>query len=90
MQGFSNTPVPFGYGVVANQYLCPFHPFSKYKIESSEKGKELLNKQYNIVKKLKSRIIEDTNREMDLFRKFKEYSKTNHNTSYEEFIKNNI
>lgn len=62
----------------------------KYKIESSEKGKELLNKQYNIVKKLKSRIIEDTNREMDLFRKFKEYSKTNPNTSYEEFIKNNI
>lgn len=62
----------------------------KYKIESSERGKELLNKQYNIVKKLKSRIIEDTNREMDLFRKFKEYSKTNPNTSYEEFIKNNM
>lgn len=62
----------------------------KYKIENSERGKDLLTKQYNIVKKLKSRIIEDTNREMDLFRKFKEYSKSNPNTSYEEFIKNNI
>lgn len=62
----------------------------KYKIENSERGKDLLTKQYNIVKKLKSRIIEDTNREMDLFRKFKEYSKSNPNTSYEDFIKNNI
>ena len=37
-----------------------------------------------------TKIIEDTNREMELFRKFKEYSKEHPNTSYEEFIKENI
>lgn len=62
----------------------------KSKIENTEKGKELLSKQLKIIKKLKTKIIEDTNREMELFRKFKEYSKEHPNTSYEEFIKENI
>lgn len=62
----------------------------KSKIESTERGKELLSKQLKIVKKLKTKIIEDTNREMELFKKFKEYSKEHPNASYEEFIKENI
>lgn len=62
----------------------------KGRIESTDKGKELLSKQLRIVRKLKTKIIEDTNREMELFMKFKEYSKTHPNTSYEEFIKENI
>ena len=62
----------------------------KNKIESTERGKELLSKQLKIVRKLKSKIIEDTNREMELFRKFKEYSKAHPNTLYDEFIKENI
>lgn len=62
----------------------------KGKIENTEKGKELLNKQLNIVRKLKTKIINETNTEMELFKKFKEYSKQNPSTSYEEFIKNNI
>ena len=62
----------------------------KAKIESTEVGKELLEKQLKIVRKLKGKIIEDTNREMELFRKFKEFSKVHPNTSYEEFIKNNM
>ena len=62
----------------------------KNKIESTERGKELLSKQLKIVRKLKSKIIEDTNREMELFRKFKEYSKAHPNTPYDEFIKENI
>lgn len=62
----------------------------KAKIESTEVGKELLEKQLKIVRKLKGKIIEDTNREMELFRKFKEFSKVHPNTSYEEFIKNNL
>lgn len=62
----------------------------KAKIENTEVGKELLEKQLKIVRKLKGKIIEDTNREMELFRKFKEFSKVHPNTSYEEFIKNNI
>lgn len=62
----------------------------KAKIESTEVGKELLEKQLKIVRKLKGKIIEDTNREMELFRKFKEFSKVHPDTSYEEFIKNNL
>lgn len=59
----------------------------KAKIESTERGKDLLSRQLKIVRKLKSKIIEDTDREMEIFKKFKDYSKTHPNTSYEEFIK---
>ena len=62
----------------------------KAKIENTEKGKELLSKQLKIVKKLKTKIIEDTDREMELFKKFKEYSKKHPDTSYDEFIKENM
>lgn len=62
----------------------------KNKIENTERGKELLSKQLKIVKKLKAKIIDDTNKEMELFKKFKEYSKEHPNTSYEEFIKESI
>ena len=62
----------------------------KGRIESTERGKELLSKQLKIVKRLKTKIIDDTKREMELFKKFKEYSKEHPNASYEEFIKENI
>lgn len=62
----------------------------KGSIESTERGKELLSKQLKIVKRLKTKIIDDTNREMELFKKFKEYSKEHPNASYEEFIKENM
>lgn len=62
----------------------------KGRIESTERGKELLSKQLKIVKRLKTKIIDDTNREMELFKKFKEYSKEHPNASYEEFIKENM
>ena len=59
----------------------------KAKIENTEKGKDLLEKQFRLVKKLKSKIVEDTNNEIAIFNKFKEYSKNNPNLTYEEFIK---
>lgn len=62
----------------------------KSKIESTEVGKELLSKQLGIVRRLKTKIINDTNREMEVFKKFKEYSKEHPNTSYDEFIKENM
>ena len=43
-----------------------------------------------IVKTLKSQIIEDTNKEMQLFNKFKEFSRTNPGITYDEFLRNNI
>jgi DNA-binding PadR family transcriptional regulator len=62
----------------------------KGRIESTEKGRELLNSQLKIIKKLKSKIIDDTNREMEMFKKFKEFSKTNPTITYDEFIKANL
>ena len=62
----------------------------KGKIENTERGRELLNRQLNIVRSIKGKIIEETNREMELFNKFKEYSKIHPNTSYDEFLKSNL
>ena len=62
----------------------------KGKIENTEVGKDLLTKQLKIVKELKSKIVNDTNMEMELFKKFKEYSKDHPTASYEEFLKNNL
>jgi hypothetical protein len=62
----------------------------KAKIESSSEGKDLLSQQLRIVKRLKKDIISETNREMELFKKFKEYSKMNPEITYEDFIKNNL
>lgn len=57
------------------------------KIEASEGGKHLLEEQLKLVKLLKSKIVEVTNKEMELFKAFKEASKTNPNLTYEEFLK---
>lgn len=62
----------------------------KGRIESTERGRELLSSQLKIVKKLKTKIIDDTNKEMELFKRFKEFSRTNPTVTYEEFIKSNM
>lgn len=62
----------------------------KSRIENTPEGKELLQSQLKIVKKLKGKIIQETNREMEIFRKFREFSKTNPEVTYEEFIKANM
>jgi hypothetical protein len=62
----------------------------KGRIESTTEGKDLLTKQLKMVKRLKSKIIDDTNREMEMFKKFKEYSKNHPEVTYDEFIKVNM
>lgn len=62
----------------------------KSKIESTERGKDLLSKQLKIVRKLKNKIISETNREMELFNRFREYSKQHPDVTYEDFIKANL
>lgn len=62
----------------------------KCKIESTPEGKELLQNQLKIVKRLKNKIIDDTNREMEMFKKFREFSKVHPGVTYEEFIKENM
>lgn len=62
----------------------------KSKVETSNDGKVLLQKQLELVKTLKKDIIAETNIEMDLFNKFREFSKTNPNITYDEFIKTKL
>lgn len=62
----------------------------KGRIESTPEGKELLQRQLKIVKKLKGKIIQETNREMEMFRRFREYSKQHPGVTYDEFIKANM
>lgn len=62
----------------------------KGRIESTQEGKDLLQSQLKIVKKLKGKIIQETNREMEMFRKFREFSKQHPEVTYDEFIKVNI
>ena len=59
----------------------------KPRIESSPEGKQLLQEQLNIVRRMKPKIIEDSNREVELFRRFKEFSKTNPDVTYDDFLK---
>lgn len=59
----------------------------KSRIESTPEGKQLLQEQLNLVRKMKPKIVEDTNRDMELFKRFREFSKTNPDVTYEEFIK---
>lgn len=62
----------------------------KGKIEANPEGKELLQNQLKLTKRLKSKIIEDTHREMQAFKRFKEYSKSHPEVTYDEFIKANM
>ena len=62
----------------------------KGRIESTPEGKELLQSQLKIVRRLKGKIIQETNREMKMFRKFREFSKTHPEVTYDEFIKANM
>ena len=62
----------------------------KAKIEGTTEGKELLQKQLNTLRKLKIKIVEDTNREIELFKRFKEFSSKNPGVTYDEFLKSNV
>lgn len=59
----------------------------KGRIEGTPEGKELLTQQLKIVRRLKRDIISETNKEMEMFKKFKDFSKNNPGVTYEEFIK---
>ena len=59
----------------------------KAKVESTSEGKDLLQRQLKLVKKLKNKIVEETDNEMAIFKKFREFSKDNPGLTYEEFIK---
>ena len=62
----------------------------KGRVESTPEGKELLSYQLKTVKRLKGKIIDETNREMEMLRRFREYSKQHPGVTYDEFIKANM
>lgn len=62
----------------------------KSKIEYSENGRQLLQRLLEVVKRKKETVIKESNMEMDLFRSFKEFSKTHPNMTYDEFLKASI
>jgi uncharacterized protein YqkB len=62
----------------------------KGKLEATSEGKDLLHTQLKLTRKLKKQIIEDTQKEMQAFMRFKEYSKSHPEVTYDEFIKANM
>lgn len=62
----------------------------KGRIENSEEGYKLLKEQLELVKSLKTNILESTKREMEMFNKFKEFSKQNPNITYDDFLNSNL
>lgn len=58
------------------------------KIENSTRGKELLEAQLKNIRDKKKQIVDASNREMELFKKFQIAVQVNPNLTYTEFIKN--
>lgn len=78
------------YNSIQNMVQVEILNLVKARIEATPEGKELLQNQLKIVKRLKGKIIQETNREMEMFRKFREFSKQHPEVTYEEFIKANM
>ena len=56
------------------------------KVEQREDGKQLLEKQLQIIKQIKSNVSDKRNKDIDLFNRFKEYSRIHTETNYEQFL----
>ena len=57
------------------------------KIAATPKGAELLSRQLSNIRNKKSQIIAQSNKDMDLFKKFQIAVQANPNLTYAEFIK---
>lgn len=87
---FSDKDYADTYSLIQEMVQAEILDLVKARIEGSPKGKELLQDQLKNVRRLKGKIINETNREMEVFRKFKEFSKSNPGVTYEEFVKSNM
>lgn len=59
----------------------------KYKVGNTPRGKELLDNQLKTIKDKKAKIIEESNKEIELFKKFQIAVQANPQLTYPEFIK---
>ena len=69
--------------ILNNEFL----KFMKPYVENNPTGRELLQKQLEYIKATKGKVISETNKEMELFRKFQEIVKDNPGLTWEEFLK---
>lgn len=58
----------------------------KPQIEGSEKGKELLGKVYDIAVVAKKKAIQETNKEMETFKQWQNYSVSHPEATYQQFL----
>lgn len=87
---FNDEDYATNYNILQSMVQTELLNLVKGRIEQSQEGHELLSSQLRIVRKLKSKIVDDTNKEMELFRKFREFSKSHPEVTYEEFIKSQL
>lgn len=59
----------------------------KYKVANTPRGKELLERHIANLKAKKENIIKESNKEMELFKKFQIAAQSNPQLTYAEFIK---
>lgn len=69
--------------ILQGEFLKLMKPY----VEKNPEGRKLLEKQYDLVKKIKKTVVENTNKEMELFKKWQAYSDKNPKSTYEEFLK---
>lgn len=59
----------------------------KGKVAATAQGKELLERQLKYIKERKGQIVEEANKEIELFKKFQIAVQANPNLTYPEFVK---
>ena len=69
--------------MVQQQILNIIKPY----IESNDKGKELLAKAYDITVVAKKKAIAETNKDMEMFKQWQNYSVSHPDSTYQDFIK---
>lgn len=69
--------------IINEQVLMIVKPY----VEQSDKGKQLLGEVYDIVQVAKKKAIQETNKEMELFRQWQDFAKKHPEATYAEFLK---
>jgi hypothetical protein len=64
-----------------------FIKFMKPYVENNPQGREILQRQLDYIKSIKGKVISETNKEMELMRKFQEASKVKPDITWDEFLK---
>jgi hypothetical protein len=70
--------------IINEQVLMIVKPY----VEQSERGKQLLGEVYDVVQVAKKKAVQETNKEMELFRQWQDYSRKHPEATYAEFLKN--